>query len=391
MILSEAKSIIANLIGAVAVYRGSIPVWLAPNFWSFGAVVSGAVSNFSVAFSGVTRLLSGATTTNLVSGATTSLMVNSSGLALVPPLRVTSLNCGTSSPKLGGTIDISSFPDITSITCQNNGITKFQGYGQLTKLVNVDLRDNDFVQSSFETFANKPDLQTVNFSASTTNQHIGMTGPFPDFSQNTNLVSLIITNTALTGNPDFSTLTKLTTLNVLGNALSGAFPILPTGANSKLVSINVGQNKSGIRFIGSPPLFSDHPNLTQLFYFYNSATGPIQTIPSRATNFQCYSNLHTGDIPSLAGTSLGIFLCHSNQLTGFAGGAVPASLGNFQAQNNQLPAAAVNAILAAFVAAGRTTGPRTLNLGGTGNAAPTGQGITDKATLQSRGWTVTTN
>ena len=93
----------------------------------------------------------------------------------------------------------------------------------------------------------------------------------------------------------------------------------------------------------------------------------------------------------MAGTSLGVFLCHSNQLTGFDGGAVPASLGNFQAQNNQLPAAAVNAILAAFVAAGRSTGTRVLDLGGTGNAAPTGQGIIDKATLEGRGWTVTTN
>jgi hypothetical protein len=54
----------------------------------------------------------------------------------------------------------------------------------------------------------------------------------------------------------------------------------------------------------------------------------------------------------------------------------------------------VNAILAAFVAAGRVktaTNTCTLNLGGTGNAAPTGQGITDKQTLQARGWTVTTN
>jgi len=40
------------------------------------------------------------------------------------------------------------------------------------------------------------------------------------------------------------------------------------------------------------------------------------------------------------------------------------------------------------VAAGASGG--TLNLAGT-NAAPTGQGITDKATLNSRGWTVTTN
>jgi hypothetical protein len=89
--------------------------------------------------------------------------------------------------------------------------------------------------------------------------------------------------------------------------------------------------------------------------------------------------------------NLQIFQCFTNQLTGFEGGPVSNTLGTFQAQVNQLTSAAVNAILAAFVAANKTTGTRILNLGGVGNGAPTGQGITDKATLISRGWTVTTN
>jgi len=72
-------------------------------------------------------------------------------------------------------------------------------------------------------------------------------------------------------------------------------------------------------------------------------------------------------------------------------GYISNSLGDFRAENNLLTANAVNAILAAFVLANKTTGTRILNLGGTGNASPTGQGITDKATLISRGWTVTTN
>jgi len=72
-------------------------------------------------------------------------------------------------------------------------------------------------------------------------------------------------------------------------------------------------------------------------------------------------------------------------------GYISNSLGDFRAENNLLTAKAVNAILAAFVLANKTTGTRILNLGGTGNASPTGQGITDKATLISRGWTVTTN
>jgi hypothetical protein len=75
----------------------------------------------------------------------------------------------------------------------------------------------------------------------------------------------------------------------------------------------------------------------------------------------------------------------------WSGGSISATLGYYQADQCMLTAEAVNAILAAFVAANRTTGTRVLNLGGTGNAAPTGQGLIDKQTLIDRGWTVTTN
>ena len=134
--------------------------------------------------------------------------------------------------------------------------------------------------------------------------------------------------------------------------------------------------------------------LTVFCCYSNQLTG---SIPSLTTNtaltvFYCQYNQLTGSIPSLTtNTALTQFYCYSNQLTSWTGGTVSATLGDFQAQNNLLTGAAVNAILAAFVAAGRTTGTRVLNLGGTGNAAPTGAGITDKATLVSRGWTVTTN
>jgi hypothetical protein len=57
--------------------------------------------------------------------------------------------------------------------------------------------------------------------------------------------------------------------------------------------------------------------------------------------------------------------------------------------NNNLSTTEVNAILAKFV---NTTVPSgTLLLNGTNMGAPSGQGLTDKATLISNGWTVTTN
>ncbi len=110
------------------------------------------------------------------------------------------------------------------------------------------------------------------------------------------------------------------------------------------------------------------------------------------TDIRVYGNYFTGDI-DVSGTPSLTYAHFSNNLFSGFSGSVGANLGTLYAQNNALTAAAVNGILAAFVAAGRTSANGTcyISIGGTGNAAPTGQGITDKATLISRGWTVGTN
>ena len=405
MILSDAINIKKGTTNALAVYRGSTLVWPWKALWTFFPTFTGQITGFRAVFTGAVNALLGAASTALTSNTSTNLNASSQSLTLSSPSSVTSITCGTSSPKLSGTIDVSSFPNLTSITCSSNWITKFQGYGALTQLVDIILSDNEFNQVGFETLTNKPNLRTLNFAASVSNQYRWWTGEFPDLSGNPNLVTVNINNTRLTGsNLNFSALTKLTSLSIHFNLLEGSFPILPTGANSKLILINVGQGR-GTRFNGNPPLLTDHPFLNSLSYSNNSATGSIQPLSVRPTltTFYCTANLHTGDIPDLSSnTALTVFRCDgqrgTTKITGFAGGTVSATLGDFSAHGNQLTADAVNAILAAFVAAGRTTGTRTLNLGGAGNpslgiignAAPTGQGITDKATLESRGWTVTT-
>ena len=402
MILGEAINIRRGTTDVTVVYRGSTLVWpLQKALWTFASGLSGTITGFRAVFTGAVNALLGAASTALTSNTSTNLNASSASLTLSSPSSVTSITCGTSSPKLGGTLDVSSFPNLTSITCSGNGITRFQGYGALTQLVDINLSNNELNQVGFETLTNKPALRTLNFSGSVTNQYINWTGAFPDLSGITTLTTVNINNTSLTGsNLNFSSLTNLTSLGIHSNLLSGAFPILPTGASSKLVSINISQNKT-TTFTGTPPLLTDHPSCTNLVYSNTSVTGEIQALSVRPTltNFWCGGCLHTGNIPNLSSnTSLGVFRANgqrgTTKLTGFAGGTVSATLGDFWANDNQLTAAAVNAILAAFVAAGRvknSTNTCTLNLGGTGNAAPTGQGITDKATLQGRGWTVTTN
>jgi len=203
------------------------------------------------------------------------------------------------------------------------------------------------------------------------------------------LTAFYCSTNQLTGSiPSLSANTALTLFSCYANQLTGSIPSL--SANTALTVFSCHTNQ----LTGSIPSLSANTALSSFVCAINQLTGSIPSLSANTalTQFYCYANQLTGSIPSLsANTALTQFYCYANQLTGWTGGTVSATLGDFQAQNNLLPAASVNAILAAFVAAGRTTGTRILNLGGTGNAAPTGQGITDKTTLVSRGWTVTTN
>ena len=230
-----------------------------------------------------------------------------------PKNLVTELKLGTSSPRLSGSVDITSFPNLQKFTCIGNDINAVTGYENNSKIVLFDVFDNK------------------------------ITGTIPSLSGMTKLDTFNFYHNQLTGSiPSLSGLTLLRTFNCSRNILTGYIPSL--SFNTKLV------------------------------------------------NFVCNLNQLTGSIPNLSElTLLQIFNCSQNQLTGFAGGSVSNTLGEFYAQNNQLTSTAVNDILAAFVAANRTTGKRTLILAGTGNAAPTGQGLIDKETLISRDWKITTN
>lgn len=135
-------------------------------------------------------------------------------------------------------------------------------------------------------------------------------------------------------------------------------------------------------------------SLQVLYAYTNGLVSPFPILPASVTGVMlAYNNIY-GKIPDLShNTNLVSYGARYSKVSGWTGGTVSATLGTFESQGALLTAEAVNAILAAFVAAGRTSASGTcvLNLDGTGNAAPTGQGITDKTTLQSRGWTVTTN
>jgi len=458
------------------------PYMFARRFWTNLSSTTGKViTGFNSTFTGSTTVNWGdGTTTPLTSGVNVNktfvahpfVEVCSSGvnvengqviigpcyiIDLITSGVVTQINCGTSSPKLGGTVDISAFPSLTSFTCNSNHITALSGYAQNSNLTFVRFLDNK-VTGSIPSLDAMTNLQTFScgrnrltgsipsLSELTNLQTFScgnqaeprLTGPIPSLSGLTNLQTFDCSINRHTGSiPSLSGLTNLQTFNCYENQLTGPIPSLSGLTNlqifycydqqgltkltgsipslsglTNLIDFRCYTNQltgpipslSGLTLLqdfrchtnqltGSIPSLSGLNNLQEFRCSTNELTGPIPSLSgfTKLRVFVCHENQLTGSIPSLSGlTNLQIFYCYENQLTGFAGGSVSNTLGNFQAQTNQLNQSSVNAILSAFVVANRTAGTRILNLGGTGNFGPTGQGLTDFAILTGRGWIVTT-
>lgn len=163
------------------------------------------------------------------------------------------------------------------------------------------------------------------------------------------------------------------------------------------VSRLTGFSLRGNSLTGTWPDLRNCVNLTAIDNAINSLSGPLLDLRGNAalTSLNCRNNLLSGSIPTLsANAALVQIFGYANRFTGVASGfAVTAALGDFEFNDCLLTQAAVDAILAAFVAAGRTSvaGTCVLNVGGTGNAAPSVAGAANAAILTGRGWTVTTN
>jgi hypothetical protein len=319
---------------------------------------------------------------------------------------VTQIDCGSSSPKLGGAINLSAFPNLQNFICKDNDITAINGYQNNANLTFISLANNK-ITGNIPPFTGTPNLVTAVFNNNlysgsippynsalrnfqcTSNQ---LTGTVPNFINNEWRIFQIGGNVGLTGPipPALSSQTFMTVFICPECSLDGTVPNIDNCV--KMQRFLLASND----FTGSIPNLSSNVDL-EVAWFHNCRfTGTIPSL-SNCTNlraFLCNNQRNqtklTGSIPSLSSlNNLEIFYCSLNQLTSFVGGSVSNTLGDFRAQDNQLTTAAVDAILAAFVAANKTTGPRTLNLGGT-NASPTG-GVNnpDKLTLESRGWLVT--
>lgn len=208
------------------------------------------------------------------------------------------------------------------------------------------------------------------------------------------LTYLDFSNNVIIDVSPLASLTGLTYLNCNTNAFSGTLPSFAT--YTALINFDCSSNT----FSGTLPSFAACTALTEFSCYINAFSG---TLPSFAActaleKFFCFENAFSGTLPSFAAcTALTYFDCYTNAFSGYIAGsfATQANLDNLNMSDNAIAVAAdINQILADLVLSlalpDRVGCFVDLSVGT--NAAPTGQGITDKGILNgTEGWTVTTN
>jgi hypothetical protein len=240
---------------------------------------------------------------------------------------IKSISCGVSSPKLSGTINISSFPNLTGFTCFNNNITAFSGIESGTSLINLNLGYNSL--RTFPSFNHTPLLQELRIENNL------LSGSIPSLNNLTGLKLVRLQeNKNVTGNlPSLSLLRNLESFYAIGCNLRGPIPNL--SQNTLLEDFRIDSQTSSPKINGTIPSLSGNPALAFFYCHNNQLSGSIPSLSSNTIlrDFRCYTNQLTGSIPSLSGLSeLQIFQCQENQLTGF----IPSFYLNFSPYNYYL-------------------------------------------------------
>jgi Leucine-rich repeat (LRR) protein len=182
-------------------------------------------------------------------------------ITLAPPQNITYIDLGTSSPKLGGVVDVSDFTNLQEIKCPSHDLTEVKGYADNPNIHTVLIANNQLSGPI-------PDITGM---SSLTNFWVMVnqfTGTFPDISGNPNLQVINVGRNNLTGTlPDISAIgfPNLIRFNVYGNSFTGAIPDM---VNIPKLDYLLAHNNNLTDFTGSFPitlrrLLATDNNLTQ--------------------------------------------------------------------------------------------------------------------------------
>lgn len=133
---------------------------------------------------------------------------------------ITEIDCGASTPRLGGTVNLSTFPNLTNFNCNGHDITTINGYENNANLKNIRFFDNK-ITGVIPNLSAMVELQRFECYK---NQ---ITGYIPRLSGLVNLRNFNCSDNLLTGSiPSLSGLVNLRDLSFHTNQLSGSIPSL---------------------------------------------------------------------------------------------------------------------------------------------------------------------
>ena len=81
-------------------------------------------------------------------------------ISVTNPELITSIDLGTATPKLGGTVDLNNFKIFTAVEANAQDLEGFQNYDHLTSLTRVDLAQNKLV-GDIPVFSNNPSCTSI--------------------------------------------------------------------------------------------------------------------------------------------------------------------------------------------------------------------------------------
>ena len=183
-----------------------------------------------------------------------------------------------------------------------------------------------------------------------------------------------------------------TNIELYNDNLTGTLNLSPMTRIGGVIRFENNSLLTGVTF---PTTASGAPAITVLYAFNCNITG-VANLSGLAVNFggavHLYGNpLLTGvTLPSTSNSVTQLFF-YNCAMTGLDITPLTGTLNGLaiRLENNNMNATNVNQLLIDLDTKGWTGG--ILNTSGTGNAAPTGAGITARTNLIGKGWTVTTN
>lgn len=250
----------------------------------------------------------------------------------------------------------------------------------------VGLVDGKYVPGTgMPSFAGFTDLTALDLSLN------NFGGTIPDLVDMPALVTCLLDRTGTTGAMGLVNLPALEEIWLWQNTLSGTLPSFAGSTALRIVRIETND------FSGTLPSFAACTALEQFIAYDNAFTG---TLPSfnTCTALEVFNIADspglTGTLPTFAAcvalTTFDVNGCDFTAVTsGAFNGCILCSSMDFSFQINSLDPPQLNVILASCVVRDGQPGSvnATLNIR-QGSGSVSGQGLTDKATLESSGWTV---